>query len=474
MIDLASYLKLFQAANRSIGESHMDYRHDVIDDDINDINKEHKHILFLKVHKAASSTMQNIFYRFGMKRNLSFVLPIYTHYISKESQFFSDTMTPLPPKFCDTSYNASCEPNPDRKHDILCNHMVFNHRKCKQLVHPDSVYIAIVREPLSQFISSAYYYKFVWKYLYLKRLSNDTFIFDLLRDPQTFEATSMAESMTFNSMAYDFGFGFYLGNADDNKTDANFEKFLNKTSDTFDLVLVKEMFDESLVLMKRMLNWTLEDIVYIKNNVQTSMVNYSMQATELSEEDMNLFKKRNRFDYGIYELFRDRLIDQISKEQGLEDEVKQFRFILNFTREFCSSKKQELVELIEEIDEDDNEDDDDDGDGDDDDDWHDDDVTDNDVDDDRAGKEPSNKVNLTHRNPDSNTTTKLNDNLEILEILRNQKVQIPASQWNDKFSVYVKDCEYMYMDELTFTQIIKMRHMELLRARRRKHGVPKS
>ena len=37
--------------------------------------KEVHNIAFLKVHKAASSTVQNIFLRFGLFRNLTFVIP---------------------------------------------------------------------------------------------------------------------------------------------------------------------------------------------------------------------------------------------------------------------------------------------------------------------------------------------------------------------------------------------------------------
>ena len=37
--------------------------------------QEKTKIVYLKTHKCASSSLQNIFLRFGEKRNLSFVLP---------------------------------------------------------------------------------------------------------------------------------------------------------------------------------------------------------------------------------------------------------------------------------------------------------------------------------------------------------------------------------------------------------------
>ena len=38
--------------------------------------QEQTKIVYLKTHKCASSSLQNIFLRFGEKRNLSFVLPL--------------------------------------------------------------------------------------------------------------------------------------------------------------------------------------------------------------------------------------------------------------------------------------------------------------------------------------------------------------------------------------------------------------
>ena len=38
-------------------------------------NAEVSHIGFLKVHKAGSTTMQNMLFRFGLKRNPTFVIP---------------------------------------------------------------------------------------------------------------------------------------------------------------------------------------------------------------------------------------------------------------------------------------------------------------------------------------------------------------------------------------------------------------
>ncbi|XP_060572688.1 uncharacterized protein LOC132730727 [Ruditapes philippinarum] len=120
--------------------------------------KEVTHVGFLKVHKAASSTAQSIILRFGLERNLSIVIPTPIHYISKRKYFFSDIW----PSFHELS---SVRGNIDTKlkYDILSHHMVFNHKKVSQLLHNDTVYVAIVRDPFDLFVSAAVYYKFAFK-----------------------------------------------------------------------------------------------------------------------------------------------------------------------------------------------------------------------------------------------------------------------------------------------------------------------
>ena len=206
---------------------------------------EIKHIAYLKVHKAASSTVQNILYRFGSERNLSFVLPVISHYISQHNaKTYHKVLRSL-----DTETG---------KYDIVCNHVMFNYTKFKQFMYDDAIYIAIVREPLDLFISSAYYYKYVWPAEYLEKLNETTFIQYLIRDPEKYERLN--QSRTFNYMAEDFG--FVLNSVWDvlNMDNDVIASFISKLKNIFDFVMVVEYFDESLVMMKRLLNWSLKDI----------------------------------------------------------------------------------------------------------------------------------------------------------------------------------------------------------------------
>ena len=213
---------------------------------------------------------------------------------------------------------------------------MFNHTKFRNLMYVDATYIAIVREPLDLFISAAYYYKYVWPAEYLKTLNETTFIQDLIREPEKFE--NLKQTRTFNYMAEDFGF---VSNSvvevlvlnDDVIT-----SFVSKLKNIFDLVLVVEYFDESLVMMKRLLNWSLKDILYIKLNEFKSKKNQTCTKSNITTEDKAIFRRRNRIDYAIYDTFREIFFQKMSEEINLEDEVKQFKTILNDVHIFCIEK----------------------------------------------------------------------------------------------------------------------------------------
>lgn len=71
------------------------------------------HIVFLKTHKTASSTILNILYRYGESRNLTFALPL-----NKHSQLF------YPFSFA-SHFVEGVNSRSVREFHIMCNHMRF-------------------------------------------------------------------------------------------------------------------------------------------------------------------------------------------------------------------------------------------------------------------------------------------------------------------------------------------------------------
>jgi hypothetical protein len=265
---------------------------------------EKRHIAFLKVHKAASTTLQTMFYRFGFERNLSFVLPIKSNYISKSVNVHEDLVSPL---------------HGDH-YDIICNHGIFSHFIYSSLMPNDTIYLAVVRNPVDQFISAVKYYTEVYKFQYLVNIPGNR-INNLINFPNKYDELL---SYTRNSMSRDFGFQkhhvFNMQEA---------ECYLMELDKVFDFVLIAEHFDESLILMRRRLNWSLKDILYISKNVrgQDEVISKPLKAK---------LYERNKLDYMVYDFFYRKF--QIILKEFKEDvmaEMVYFKQVLSTVQSWC-------------------------------------------------------------------------------------------------------------------------------------------
>ena len=278
------------------------------------------HIAFLKTHKAASSTVQNILYRFGWTHGLSFVLPQVGHLLSRKADNYYPIISSL---------------DQSGKYDILCNHVVFNKTQFKSLMHDDAVYLAIVRNPLQRFVSAAYYYRHVYSTPYLSVLNETTFIHDLITDPRKYEPPNLRLSKTFNQMAFEFNAPVNTVQKALDLDASSMNSYVSQVMEYFHFVMIVEKFDESLVLLKRYLNWTIKDILYIKQN-QLQDVTTGIKIQEVTAEDEAIFKETNRLDYLIYDKFVEKFNEMAAKEKDLDAEVKEFRRTLQLVTAFCT------------------------------------------------------------------------------------------------------------------------------------------
>ena len=226
-------------------------------------SEEKHHVVFLKVHKAASSTLSNILMRFALSHDLNVILkhksksaPLdtYLHLNNTGSQFYAKDLVPTPLGLV---------------YDILCTHVIFNKTQISPYFPPDTVYIGIVREPFSQFISSVKFFHGWENHInHATRVNPDEPVEEFLNKSSYYidqSNTHPSHRFSDNRMGVDFGFPLEdFEVMKHNKTVIS--EFIRQLNATFDLVLIVELFDESLVLMKRYLNWKTADILYMKVN----------------------------------------------------------------------------------------------------------------------------------------------------------------------------------------------------------------
>uniref|UniRef100_A0A8W8KMC3 Galactose-3-O-sulfotransferase 3 n=1 Tax=Magallana gigas TaxID=29159 RepID=A0A8W8KMC3_MAGGI len=283
-------------------------------------------VAFLKVHKAGSTTVMNIFIRFALRNDLNMVLPRRSNgsgfnYLGYGKTIDRKNIIPLPGN---ETYN------------ILCNHVVYNKEAFDSVMPSDSVYVAIMREPKSHFISAASYYGFipVLKKVFpeLRNASAGILLDRFLREfSRRGDNANRGLAYVNNRQSFDFGIPQTMFR---NKLDIS--SYIQKLDREFPLVMIMEYFDESLVLMKRLLCWDLQEILYVPLNINKGKKKNPVQLPESSEKFLHFF---DYADFQMYDHFQKRFKDQV-KLQGpdFHDEVNTFKDIKDQVTKFCQSK----------------------------------------------------------------------------------------------------------------------------------------
>ncbi|XP_033729470.1 galactose-3-O-sulfotransferase 3-like [Pecten maximus] len=282
---------------------------------VNNDGRVKQHIAFLKVHKAASSTAQNIFLRYAMKRDLVVVIPhvnkiFYPNIISTGTTVTSKNILPPPT---------------NRSYEILCCHVIYDRIAFERIMPRDTVYIGIIREPFGHFVSILNYFR-------PKEVLdiNDTLaVSKYLQEPTRYTKLN-SKSYVNNRMAREFGFpsDLYITH---NETEIQF--YIDKLESEFQLVIIVELFDECMILMRRLLNWRLSDVFYLKKNVKNEL----FEKIKFTAGDVDRYRKWAVLDYALYDHFYQRLLNQI-RMQGptFNEELLYFKRIRRDMDFFCN------------------------------------------------------------------------------------------------------------------------------------------
>ena len=275
------------------------------------------HVAFLKVHKAASSTAQNIFLRYGWYRNLTFVLP------PAKNPFGYPNIISLR----ESLTNSNILPPPEGRHyDILCNHVFYTNEAFRKFMPNDTVFIGILREPFDLYKSILNYFR--PGYIY-KKINNLFPASAFLRDPARYEPKRLTASWTNNRMAIEYGFPEDLFS---NYSQVGVDKYLQKLDGEFKVILLAEYMEESVIIMRRYLNWETKDILYLSQNIA-----WKKNESILSKAfDREFYKSYAKLDYALYNFFYKRLREQIRQEgEDFDEELLQFKELRNTINEYC-------------------------------------------------------------------------------------------------------------------------------------------
>lgn len=277
-------------------------------------------VVFLKTHKCASSTVMNIFLRFGTEHDLNFVLPKsqYTHYLGHPEPFSRRLATNI------SAYNMT--------YNILTHHTRYNGREMHELMPPGTVYVTILRRPDSLFESLYSYCKL--ETIFKRNLT--AFVRDRNLTGYLARHRVIERRVGLNQMSFDLGF-----NGPFTSPEA-VSKFIEDIDSAFDLVMLAEKLDESLVLLKHLLCWNTTDMVALKVNSR-----YSAYKEKLSNETKQQILNLNSADWQLYEHFA-RVFDGKVKAFGADrmaEEVEELRAAQKEYYERCVMAEESMEKI---------------------------------------------------------------------------------------------------------------------------------
>ncbi|XP_054713521.1 galactosylceramide sulfotransferase-like [Uloborus diversus] len=240
-----------------------------------------RNIVFLKTHKCASSSVQNIFTRYGYRKGLTFVLPHKGSYIGHPEPF-----------------NWSMVPDARRfglRYNILTHHCRLSYDEMRRNFPDDVRFVTIVRHPVELYESLFSFYS-------MHRFYKERF--DTLgkhQKPASFYEKRMAGKIGFNQMLFDLGFDEKLfGNS------SAVHEYVTFLDSVFDLVMVQERMDESLILLRDILCWTTDDVIVFHLNARNKRYKKKM-----SQDLLQRLEEFNSADMILYKYFVRRLSQRI-------------------------------------------------------------------------------------------------------------------------------------------------------------------
>uniref|UniRef100_A0A672H738 Galactose-3-O-sulfotransferase 2 n=1 Tax=Salarias fasciatus TaxID=181472 RepID=A0A672H738_SALFA len=257
---------------------------------------QHKsHIVFLNTHTTDSSAIQNILYRYGEQRNLTFALPKGKDVRFPRRQLFQAQFV---------EGHANIFP----KMFLMSSLML----QVAKVMPEDTLYFSMLRHPVPLVQSAFLYSKVV-------TIFGDSHDLDMVVEDSLRNSTSPVDEsgFTLNKLAFDFGFDNVVSAGDEDLEQRAAEVIVDIEKD-FHLLLIHEYFDESLILLRHTLCWSLEDVATFRPSRRSDQTHYSVSA-ETAED----IRQWNALDWKIYQHFNATFWHKVESVVGVEQMQKE-------------------------------------------------------------------------------------------------------------------------------------------------------
>eukprot|EP00055_Hartaetosiga_balthica_P003412 m.7674 g.7674 ORF g.7674 m.7674 type:complete len:774 (-) comp2884_c0_seq2:1336-3657(-) len=277
-------------------------------------NSPQTKIKYIKTHKTGSSTLTNIFHRFGEANDLNMALP-------RDNLFYAW------PSVNARGIANSIEHIGNRNfpYDILASgHVAYVKEGLNEIV-PGGTFVTILRNPYTHFTSSWAHWHV---YDHIKHNGGPMLtVYEFLENFHKYKdyMSPSDKLLLINNMASDLGLH--------NPTVESTKLLIQDMEDNFGTVLITEYMMESLVLMKRRLCWTLNDVLHMSLKV-------SHEHKAMVVKDHPSLKKLDELNFAdlmLYRHFNASFWRQVEEEKknGFDKEVEELKEMVNMHSKNC-------------------------------------------------------------------------------------------------------------------------------------------
>lgn len=270
-------------------------------------------IVFLKTHKTGGSTLQNIFLRFADHRNLTIALSRRGHVLGYPRTFtkaFQEGILFYSNKWV---------------YDMVTHHTVYD-KNMKNYLANDAVFVSILRDPVTTLESYFRYFELEKRIKTSMKFSRqdplEYFLDVSLRTNQDFRNLKLR-----NQQLFDFGLKY-----EDITNKYRINETIREVENSFHLIMIAEYFDESLILLKHLLNWKIEDLIYLKQNVRVDKL-----KSPISKELRKKINIYNEGDWLLYNHFNKTFWKKVNQfcPGSFEKELQKFRDLNKHWTRYC-------------------------------------------------------------------------------------------------------------------------------------------
>lgn len=278
------------------------------------INHLNRSIFYVKTHKTASATTTNILIRYGLKKNLTLVLPLQDNYI--EPYHYLNAKTQILPPLDD-----------GHGFDMLVGHSRFIPQIRNLLVHP--FVFASLRNPVDQFPSAYSFLDLTTRY--------GVNMSEFLENPRHYYQFEDVHAR--NVMLYDLGLDQQY--FDDMNYIKNYTDWLLMK---LDFIIIQEYYEESIIMLRDKLGFDFNDIltVYTNERLETAKIKHFSNIT------IERLKTWNAGDVYLYEQALNVFNKQLKAygEQRMRKDMETLRIMTENLNEFCTFKKTHFKHLF--------------------------------------------------------------------------------------------------------------------------------